>query len=292
MKILVFGRIGQLGSALVDVLSDQYETRFIDQPELDLTAPESVRDHVQNYLPSIVINAAAYTAVDRAETEPELAHIINAHAPGSLAYACNEVGAVLIHYSTDYVFDGTATIPYTETAAAVPTGVYGQSKLAGEIAVASATQRYVILRTAWLYSAVGHNFVKTMLKLANSGQPIRVVADQIGSPTYAQDLARVTHSIVEVLNSSRDDYFGLYHVANSGTTSWHGLAEEIFRLAAHRDVVAQPISTEEYPTPAPRPAYTALDCSKLERVFGLTLPNWRDALARCIDVLSGSNRER
>ena len=285
MKILVFGRIGQLGSALAEVLSDRYETRFIDQPELDLTAPESVRDHVQTYQPSIVINAAAYTAVDRAETEPELAHIINARAPGSLAYACDEVGAVLIHYSTDYVFDGTASMPYTETAEAVPTGVYGQSKLAGEIAVASATQRHVILRTAWLYSAVGHNFVKTMLKLANSSQLIRVVADQIGSPTYAQDLARVTQSIIEVLNSSREDCFGLYHVTNTGTTSWHGLAQEIFCLAAFQDVVVQPISTEEYPTPAPRPAYTALDCSKLERVFGLTLPNWRDALARCIDSL-------
>ena len=285
MKILVFGRIGQLGSALAEVLSDRYETRFIDQPELDLTVPERVRDHVQTYLPSIVINAAAYTAVDRAETEPELAHIINARAPGSLAYACDEAGAVLIHYSTDYVFDGTASMPYTETAAVAPTGVYGQSKLAGEIAVASATQRYVILRTAWLYSAVGHNFVKTMLKLADSGQPVRVVADQVGSPTYAQDLARVTRSIIEVLNSSREDCFGLYHVTNTGTTSWHGLAQEIFRLAAHQDVVVQPISTEEYPTPAPRPAYTALDCSKLERVFGLTLPSWRDALARCIDSL-------
>ena len=285
MKILVFGRIGQLGSALAEVLSDRYETRFIDQPELDLTVPESVRDHVQTYLPSIVINAAAYTAVDRAETEPELAHIINARAPESLAYACDEAGAVLIHYSTDYVFDGTASMPYTETAAVAPTGVYGQSKLAGEIAVASATQRYVILRTAWLYSAVGHNFVKTMLKLADSGQPVRVVADQVGSPTYAQDLARVTRSIIEVLNSSREDCFGLYHVTNTGTTSWHGLAQEIFRLTAQQDVVVQPISSEEYPTPAPRPAYTALDCSKLERVFGLTLPSWRDALARCIDSL-------
>jgi dTDP-4-dehydrorhamnose reductase len=191
----------------------------------------------------------------------------------------------LIHYSTDYVFDGTASMPYTETAATAPTGVYGQSKLAGEIAVASATPRHVILRTAWLYSAVGHNFVKTMLKLANSGQPIRVVADQIGSPTYAQDLARVTRGIIEVLNSRREDCFGLYHVTNTGTTSWYGLAQEIFRLAAHQDVVVQPISTEEYPTPAPRPAYTALDCSKLERIFGLTLPSWRDALARCIDSL-------
>ena len=292
MKILVFGRIGQLGSALAEVLSDRYETRFIDQPELDLTALESVRDHVQSYLPSIVINAAAYTAVDRAETEPELAHVINARAPGSLAYACEEAGAVLIHYSTDYVFDGTASMPYTETAATAPTGVYGQSKLAGEIAVASATPRHVILRTAWLYSAVGHNFVKTMLKLANSGQPIRVVADQIGSPTYAQDLARVTRGIIEVLNSTREDCFGLYHVTNTGTTSWYGLAQEVFRLAAHQDVVVQPIGTEEYPTPAPRPAYTALDCSKLERIFGLTLPSWRDALARCIDSLQESDRQR
>ena len=292
MKILVFGRIGQLGSALAEVLSDRYETRFIDQPELDLTAPESVRDHVQTYQPSIVINAAAYTAVDRAETEPELAHVINARAPGSLAFACEEAGAVLIHYSTDYVFDGTASMPYTETAATAPTGVYGQSKLAGEIAVASAIPRHVILRTAWLYSAVGHNFVKTMLKLANSGQPIRVVADQIGSPTYAQDLARVTRGIIEVLNSTREDCFGLYHVTNTGTTSWYGLAQEVFRLTAHQDVVVQPISTEEYPTPAPRPAYTALDCSKLERVFGLTLPSWRDALARCIDSLQGSDRQR
>jgi len=292
VKILVFGRIGQLGSALAEVLSDRYETRFIDQPELDLTAPESVRDHVQTYQPSIVINAAAYTAVDRAETEPELAHVINARAPGSLAYACEEAGAVLIHYSTDYVFDGTASMPYTETAATAPTGVYGQSKLAGEIAVASAIPRHVILRTAWLYSAVGHNFVKTMLKLANSGQPIRVVADQIGSPTYAQDLARVTRGIIEVLNNTREDCFGLYHVTNTGTTSWYGLAQEVFRLTAHQDVVVQPISTEEYPTPAPRPAYTVLDCSKLERVFGLTLPSWRDALARCIDSLQGSDRQR
>jgi dTDP-4-dehydrorhamnose reductase len=192
---------------------------------------------------------------------------------------------VLIHYSTDYVFDGTASVPYTETTAVAPAGVYGHSKLAGEIAVAGATQRHVILRTAWLYSAVGHNFVKTMLKLANTGQPIRVVADQIGSPTYAQDLARATRRIIEVLNSSREDCFGLYHVTNTGTTSWYGLAQEIFRLTAQLDVVVQPISTEEYPTPAPRPAYTVLDCSKLERVFGLTLPSWRDALARCITSL-------
>lgn len=282
MKILVFGRVGQLGSALQEVLPERYETRFLDQPEVDLTVPESVRAHVHAYAPSIVINAAAYTAVDQAEAEPHVAHTINAQAPGSLASACEEVGAVLVHYSTDYVFDGTASCPYTEDAAVAPRGIYGQSKLAGERAVAATTGRYVILRTAWLYSEVGRNFVKTMLDLADRGGPVRVVADQIGSPTYAWDLAQATVSIVGALQSGREDCYGLYHATNAGLTTWHGFAREIFQLSGRSDIALLAITTDEFPTAAPRPAYSALDCSRLQQVFGLTLPDWREALSRCI----------
>ncbi len=289
MRILVVGRVGQLGSALSEVLPERYETKFLDHPNIDLATPSSLREIVLSLRPAVVINAAAYTAVDRAESEAALAHTINAEAPGVMASACKEIDAVFMHYSTDFVFDGASGVPYTEDSPTAPASVYGQSKLAGEEAIAAATERHVILRTAWLFSSVGHNFLKTMLRLAEGGSEIRVVADQVGSPTYAWDLAQVTRAIVEGLAKGNDDSFGLYHAVNGGVTSWHGFATKIFDLIGWKGVRVRAISTEEYPTPAPRPRFSALSCERLRETFDLTLPDWPDAVARCLQRLRVEN---
>jgi dTDP-4-dehydrorhamnose reductase len=289
MRILVVGRVGQLGSALSEVLPERYETKFLDQPNIDLATPSSLREIVLSSRPAVVINAAAYTAVDRAESEAALAHTINAEAPYVMASACKEIDAVFMHYSTDFVFDGASGAPYTENSPTAPASVYGQSKLAGEEAIAAATERHVIFRTAWLFSSVGHNFLKTMLRLAEGGSEIRVVADQVGSPTYAWDLAQVTRSIVEGLAKGNDDSFGLYHAVNGGVTSWHGFATKIFDLIGWKEVRVRAISTEEYPTPAPRPRFSALSCERLRQTFDLTLPDWQDAVARCLQRLRVKN---
>jgi dTDP-4-dehydrorhamnose reductase len=289
MRILVVGRVGQLGSALSEVLPEHYETKFLDQPNIDLATPSSLREIVLSSRPAVVINAAAYTAVDRAESEAALAHTINAEAPCVMASACKEIDAVFMHYSTDFVFDGASGVPYTENSPTAPASVYGQSKLAGEEAIAAATERYVILRTAWLFSSVGHNFLKTMLRLAEGGSEIRVVADQVGSPTYAWDLAQVTRAIIEGLAKGNDDSFGLYHAVNGGVTSWHGFATKIFDLIGWKEVRVRAISTEEYPTPAPRPQFSVLSCERLRQTFDLTLPDWQDAVARCLQRLRVEN---
>ena len=289
MRILVVGRVGQLGSALSEVLPERYETKFLDQPNIDLATPSSLREIVLSSRPAVVINAAGYTAVDRAESEAALAHTINAEAPCVMASACKEIDAVFMHYSTDFVFDGASGVPYTEDSPTAPASVYGQSKLAGEEAIAAATERHVILRTAWLFSSVGHNFLKTMLRLAEGGSEIRVVADQMGSPTYAWDLAQVTRANIEGLAKGNDDSFGLYHAVNGGVTNWHGFATKIFDLIGWKEVRVRAISTEEYPTPAPRPRFSALSCERLYQTFGLTLPDWQDAVARCLQRLRVEN---
>ena len=287
-RVLIFGRVGQVGTALAELLPGRAQTLFLDQPEIDLSIPGDVRKPILQFQPAVVINAAAYTAVDKAESEPEVAHAINATAPGLMAGTCEEIGAALVHYSTDYVFDGSAGRPYTENAGVAPRSAYGRTKLAGERAVMAATDRYVILRTAWLYSHVGHNFLKTMLRLAETQSSVRVVADQTGSPTYAWDLAQATVSVVNSLATGRDDAYGLYHATNAGVTTWHGFASRIFQLAGHENMQVEPITTDEYPTPAPRPAYSVLSCEHLAEVFSLRLPNWEDAAARCIEVLCSS----
>ena len=288
VRILIFGRVGQVGTALSELLPGTVQTLFLDQPEIDLSVPGDVQKPIREFQPAVVINAAAYTAVDKAESEPEVAHAINATAPGLMAGTCEEIGAALVHYSTDYVFDGSAGRPYTENAGVAPRSVYGRTKLAGERAVAAATHRHVILRTAWLYSHVGHNFLKTMLRLAETNSSVRVVADQTGSPTYAWDLAQATVSIVEALAAGRDDGYGLYHATNAGVTTWHGFASRIFQLAGHEKIQVDPITTDQYPTPAPRPAYSVLSCERLGQVHGLKLPHWEDAAARCIQALGSS----
>ena len=288
VRVLIFGRVGQVGTALAELLPGRAQTLFLDQPEIDLSIPGDVRKPILEFQPAVVINAAAYTAVDKAESEPEVAHAINATAPGLMAGTCEEIGAALVHYSTDYVFDGSAGRPYTENAGVAPRSAYGRTKLAGERAVMAATDRYVILRTAWLYSHVGHNFLKTMLRLAETQSSVRVVADQTGSPTYAWDLAQATVSVVNALATGRDDAYGLYHATNAGVTTWHGFASRIFQLAGHENMQVEPITTDEYPTPAPRPAYSVLSCEHLAQVFSLRLPHWEDAAARCIEVLCSS----
>ena len=282
MKVLVLGRDGQLGSALKAISPSTYKTTFLSRTDVDLSDLSSLRKAVLSYRPVLVVNAAAYTAVDRAETEESMAFRVNAEAPGVIASACNEIGAVLIHFSTDYVFDGDAKLPYREDAPTNPLGTYGQSKLAGEIAVSKASERYIIIRTAWLYSLNGQNFLKTMLRLARSDEEVRVVSDQIGSPTFASDLAYVTWSIIDSLLHKQIGNFGLYHVANYGAISWHRFASEIFEIIGLNDIAVKSILTTEYPTPAPRPRFTALSCDLVNDIFGITMPDWRDAVSRCL----------
>jgi len=290
MKVLVFGRRGQLGSALANISPKRYNTKFLTKSDIDLVDFSGLRDVVLSAKPAIVINAAAYTAVDRAESEADIAFKINAEAPGIMASACEEIGAVFMHFSTDYVFDGDARSPYGESAPTNPLGIYGRSKLAGEKAIGMATERYVILRTAWLFSSVSPNFLKTMLWLAEREKEIRVVSDQIGSPTYAYDLAAAAWMIADSLRESDNNNFGLYHAVNSGVTSWHKFATAIFELVGRTDIVVHPISTEEYPTSAPRPRFTALSCRLMHKNFGIALPDWRDAASRCLKQLRYENQ--
>lgn len=253
----------------------------------DFDVPESLRPLILRTMPDVVVNAAAYTAVDRAESEPEAAFRANAEAPARLANACKACNALLVHYSTDYVFDGTGTRPYREDDPTAPLGVYGASKLAGEEAVRSSGARHLILRTAWVYAAHGSNFLLTMLRLARERDRLKVVADQRGSPTSADVIADTTARILEhgITQS------GIRHLTTSGQTSWHGFAEAIFAAAIARGVlerapVVDPIATSDYPTPARRPAYSVLDNRRLQAEYGIELPDWRDGLGRVIAELA------
>lgn len=270
----------------MEVLPKKHDVRFLDQPDVDFKDPSSLHPIITSYKPSLVINAAAYTAVDAAESEQSVAYMINAEAPSVIASACKEVNSILVHYSTDYVFSGLGVTPYEEADTTLPSTVYGRSKLAGEEAIISATDQYIILRTAWLYSLVGKNFVKTMLKIAGSKSDIQVVADQIGSPTYAIDLARATSLVIDGLSISWDDKFGIYHAVNAGQTTWHGFASKILTLAGYNDINVNAIMTREYPTAAPRPQFSVLSCEKLSRAFGITFPEWEDAVSRCMARLT------
>lgn len=286
MKILIFGRNGQVGSALMTLLGQQHEVRGLDQEDLDLVESDAVETTISAYVPDWVINASAYTAVDKAQSEPVLADAINHLAPAAMARACAGLNCGLLHYSTDYVFDGAADRPYMESHKPNPQSVYGSTKLAGEQAVMHEYPRAIILRTAWVYAEQGANFVNTMLRLAGEREELAVVADQFGSPTLAYDLAQVSVSIIQNTPlKSLGDVAGIYHATGSGMTSWHGFAREIFSLAGKK-IKLNAISTEDYPTPAPRPHYSVLSNEKLQRVFGEALPAWQDSLARTIQRLN------
>jgi len=288
MKLLVTGTSGQLAQSLLETgLRAGINVMAVRRPQLDLTVPASIRHTIADARPELVVNAAAYTAVDKAESEPELALRINGEGAGIVAETCGRLGIPLIHLSTDYVFDGTKRAPYVETDATGPVSAYGRSKLAGERAVASACERHVILRTSWVHSPFGTNFVKTMLRLGASRPELGVVDDQIGCPTYAPHLADAILAIARRALSVADGpaQWGIYHAAGTGETTWCGFAREIFRQAAASggpSPAVRAITTADYPTPATRPANSRLDCTALERAFGTRLPNWHEGLRDCL----------
>jgi len=289
-RILQFGTIGQLGIELMAAARDAgLPVTAISQDVADFTRPDDVVRAVRETEADIVVNAAAYTAVDKAESEEALARTINADTVGAMAQACAARGLPLIHVSTDYVFDGAKPAPYVETDRVNPQNAYGRTKLAGELAVAAATPRHVILRTSWVYSAHGNNFVKTMLRLGTERDTLNVVNDQYGAPTSAANIAAAILSIARALHArAPQDSFGTFHFTDGGETSWYGFAQAILEEAqAWTAIKAQvhPIPTSGYPTPARRPVNSRLDCAKIERVYGIGLVPWRDALTRVLAQL-------
>ena len=305
MRILLVGGNGQVGTELRRSLAPLGElvaaTRTGslsdggDCEVADLDQPGALAALVERVAPDVVANAAAYTAVDRAEDEPGLAHRVNADAPAALAGACARTGALLLHYSTDYVFDGRGTRPYREDDPTDPVGVYGASKRAGELAVAASGCRHLVLRTAWVYAAHGHNFLRTMLRLGAERDELRVVADQVGTPTPAALIADASAEMVERVAGGRGPQRGTWHLTAAGETSWHGFAEAIFDGAVARGLVARrprvvPITTADFPTRAVRPAYSVLDLAALRRDFDLSPPPWQAGLAQVLDALAEGRR--
>jgi len=284
VKILLAGNAGQLGWELERMLPPLWEVFAFDRGEIDLSDAERTRSAVREFGPDVIVNAAAYTAVDGAEREPEAAFAINARAPGVLAEEAAKLGALIVHYSTDYVFDGTKAGPYTEDDAPNPLGVYGASKLEGERMVAASGARHWIFRTSWVYAPRGSNFLLTMLRLAREGKPLRVVADQFGAPTTAAMLARAT---VHALSNHAQPPSGIYHMTAAGRTSWHGFACAILREFGFDNPVT-PIATAEYPTPATRPANSVLDNAKLAAHFGIRMPDWEAGLRDVAAVINSS----
>lgn len=287
MKILLTGKNGQVGFELQRALAPLGEIVAVDQQECDLASAAAIRRLVADVAPQVIVNPAAYTAVDRAETEPELAQAINATAPGVFGEEAARLGALVIHYSTDYVFDGTKQGCYGEDDVPHPQSVYGKTKLAGERALQASGADHLIFRTSWVFGAHGGNFAKTMLRLAAERDSLRIVADQFGAPTSAALLADVTaHALGLYKRQGRGHFpFGLYHLVASGVTSWHEYAQTVVRAAlavgkplklTPDDVL--PIATAEYPLPAPRPPNSRLDTSRLRQTFGLELPVWHDGL--------------
>ena len=280
MRILLTGTSGQVGGDLAKLLTAHGDVVAMDRAALDLADADAIAAAMRAAKPDIVVNAGAYTAVDLAERERDLAFAVNARAPQILAEEARRTGAVLVHYSTDYVFDGRATSPYDEDATTNPLNVYGQSKLEGERAIAASGASTVVLRTSWVYGMTGKNFFLTIRRLARERDEIRIVADQAGTPNWSRTLAEATARLVALGRGELAERAGVYHFSSTGSTTWHGFATAIVGDAPKP--VVTPIATSEYPTPAARPAYGVLATDKLERVFGFRLPAWRDSLAACL----------
>ncbi|MDX2241842.1 MAG: dTDP-4-dehydrorhamnose reductase [Leptolyngbyaceae cyanobacterium bins.302] len=291
-RILLTGANGQVGAELRQTLAPLGEVIALDRTQWDLSNPDSIRPTIQDSQPDLIVNAAAYTAVDKAESEVELAHIINGKAPQVLAEEAEKSSARLIHISTDYVFDGKNSSPYLDADLTHPLGVYGQSKLLGEEAVRANCQNHLILRTAWVYGVQGKgNFVKTMLRVGAQRPELRVVTDQIGAPTWAKDLATVIAQLAPQLNS---DTAGTYHYTNSGVCSWYDFAIAIFEEAKALGFPLEvqrvvPITTEDYPTPARRPAFSVLSLQKTTALLGEHPPYWRDSLRKMLAELRSTS---
>ena len=281
IKALVTGGNGQLAQSLKDVVNhqDELDVDFQDLPDLDITNKQQLESYFSNNELDYCINCAAYTAVDLAEEQSDLAYAVNAEGPKYLAEVCQKHQVTLIHISTDFVFDGQKRIPYLETDAPNPLSVYGASKLQGERSIQETTEAYFIVRTSWLYSEYGKNFMKTMLSLSETLNEISVVSDQIGSPTYAGDLAEV---LIQIVLSSSTNY-GVYHYSNSGTISWYDFAVEIFKQFG-KTIEVKPIKTKDYPTAAKRPKFSALNTIKIENNFDCTIKDWQRSLNKVIQI--------
>jgi dTDP-4-dehydrorhamnose reductase len=293
--ILLTGLSGQVGGAVLPLLERTGNVVAPRRGQLDMADADAVRHFVQQTRPRWIVNTAAYTAVDRAESEPEMAFAVNATAVGALAEAAAELGVPVLHFSTDYVFDGSGTRPWREDDATGPLGAYGASKLAGERLLTASGAAHLVFRTSWVYGAAGNNFLRTILRLAREREELRIVADQHGAPTCSQDLAAlVMHTISHCEEISRQQGIGLadtvraisgiYHASGSGETTWFGFAKEFLRLAAIAEPDVRfakpvPITTAEYPTPAERPTNSRLDCTKLKQVMGFTMPEWQQSTA-------------
>ncbi len=280
-RILVTGANGQLGNELrrLGFISPN-NWHFTDVEELDITDRSAVDSYVAGNKIEVIVNCAAYTNVDKAESDESTAHLINCTAVEHLAQAAKDNGATLIHISTDYVFGTDGNTPRTEDMPLAPLGAYGRTKLAGEEAIAKSLCKAIIIRTAWLYSEFGNNFVKTMLRLTAQKESIRVVFDQVGSPTYAADLALVIFSIIE--GDMYEGNEGTYHFSDEGVCSWYDLAVETARMVRHTNCRIEPCHSSEYPSPVTRPPYSVLDKSKIKQTFGVDIPHWRESLAYCI----------
>lgn len=294
MMFLLIGMDGQLGQELQLSLPNLGAVAAVGRSQLDLTHPDQIRDVIAAVQPQVIINAAAYTAVDKAEQEPDLAQAINGTAPTVMAEAAEKIGATLIHLSTDYVFNGQKNTPYLEDDPTDPVSAYGRSKLCGEEGVRAQGDRHLILRTAWVYGARGHgNFVKTMLRLGRDREELRVVVDQVGSPTWTGDLAQTILQLIQTLETCSDPAAigGIYHFTNSGVASWYDFAVAIFEEATHLGfpLAVQrviPITTAEYPTPASRPAYSVLSDRKIRALLGTYAPHWRQGLRQMLADLA------
>jgi len=291
MRVFVTGREGQVARSLAEVAAGdpRFTLHFSARPEVDLLAPETVRAAMAAFRPDVVINPAAYTAVDRAESEPDLAFAINREGAGAVAAAAAEWGAPVIHLSTDYVFDGAKSTPYEESDPTSPQGIYGRSKLEGEQAVATANPRSLIVRTAWVYAPFGANFARTMLRLAGERDRLRVVDDQIGCPTYAPDIAWALLAMADqVAGGWREELAGVTHLAGPDPVSWCDFARLILEASGARggrNVPVDAITTADFPTPARRPANSRLSTARLKAVFGLDMPPLRSSIDRCLDAL-------
>lgn len=287
-RVLLIGKIGQVGYELRRTLASLGQVVSVDFPEIDLTNNDSIRRWVKETSPNVVINAAAYTAVDKAETEEDRCLQINGCAPGIIAEEAKKLGALLVHYSTDYVFDGRKNSPYTEDDSPNPLSAYGRSKLAGDQAVQQTGGPHLIFRLCWVYGARGQNFMLTMLRLAREREQLRVVRDQFGCPTWSRLIAETTTLALTQALAAKDlqPFSGVYHLAASGQTSWHGFAQAIIGLMPVEEKkcrAVDAITTPEYPTPAKRPAYSVLSCEKLKRTFGLQLPEWEGSLRMVLE---------
>lgn len=296
MRLAVTGKNGQVVSALRALTSDDLEIVALGRPELDLSRPETVSQALRAAKPDVVVSAAAYTAVDKAESEPDVAFTINRDGAEAVAQAANDLGIPIIHLSTDYVFNGDKTTAYVESDPTGPRSIYGRSKLQGEQAVSAATDDYAILRTAWVYSEYGSNFVKTMLRLGESRDEINVVADQFGCPTSANDIAVAIVAIAKRLaQDSSNRLRGIFHLSGTGETNWANFAKQIFVFSAEnggKPIIVNDITTAQYPTPARRPPNSRLDCSKLEEVYGIRLPAWQTSTRAVVAALAQSKKEK